>query len=116
MKRSTHVAAPLLASAALSILTGCREQQMKRCVDDHNVVVDDSLCQATQQQNPNNGYYGRPWPYRYYYGGSGGYSPGTVVTGGGYSAAPGVSYSTARGGFGSTHASGGEGGHGGAGE
>lgn len=117
MKRSTHVAAPLLASAALALLAGCR-QQMKRCVDDHNVVVDDSLCEAQQnqqnQQGPNRGGYPGYWPYHFYYGGSGGFGRGSVASGGSFSPKAGVSYSTSRGGFGSAHSS--FGGHGGAGE
>jgi hypothetical protein len=107
MKRSTHVAAPLLASAALSMLAGCRQPQMKRCVDEHNVVVDDSFCENQPGQQNNNNYHpGVPGVFRYYYGGWGGYAPGTAVGGGGFAPVPGASYSTARGGFGSTHASG----------
>lgn len=116
MKRSTHVAAPLLASAALALL-GCR-QQMKRCVDDHNVVVDDSLCAAQQnqqnQQHPVGGGYPGYWPYHYYYGGFGGYGRGSVASGGSLAPRSGFSYSTSRGGFGSSHSS--SGAHGGAGE
>jgi hypothetical protein len=109
MKRSTHVAAPLLASAALAMLAGCRNQEMQRCVDEHNTVVDDSLCKAQPQRNPAGGFY--PIPFRYYYGGYGGYGLGGVVGGGAYAPIAGHSYSssTIRGGFGSTHA-GGEGG------
>ena len=123
MKKSTSVAAPLLASVALAFLAGCREREMQRCVDQKNAVVDDSLCNATpqaqqpnqQQPNPVGGFY--PYPYRWYYGGWGGYSRGTVVGGGGFSPVAGHAYasSTTRGGFGSSF-SGGEGGHGGAGE
>jgi len=111
-KRSLQVAAPLLASAALSLMTvGC-ETQPKRCVDEHNMVVDPSFCQATQSAGQN-GSYGTH--YHYYYGGSGGYSPGTYVTGGAYTPTPGVSYSgTSRGGFGGSAGDGG-GGHGGGG-
>jgi hypothetical protein len=111
MKRSTNVAAPLLASAALAFLAGCRQQQMKRCVDDHNVVVDDSLCETQQhqpQQHPAGGIYPVFIPYHYYYGGFGGFSRGSVVSGGSITPRAGASYSTSRGGFGSTHASGGE--------
>ena len=112
MKRSTSVAAPLLASAAVAILAGChqqQQQQVKRCVDAHDVVVDDSFC-ATQQQpqpNPNGGYY--PSPFRYYYGGLGGYYPGSIATGGGYVPSAGISYTTSRGGFGSSFHGGDEG-------
>ncbi len=91
---------------------------MQRCVDQHNVVVDDSFCKSQPQQpqrNPNGGFY--PAPFFWYYGGYGGFGRGSVVGGGGYAPTTGHSYSssTTRGGFGSTHASG-EGGHGGAGE
>jgi len=105
MKRSQQVTAPLLASAALTLLAGCRQEQMQRCVDEHNVVVDDSLCKV--QPNADNNYYHTP--YRFYYGGGGSYFPGSVATGGGYAPVSGFSYATSRGGFGSTHA-GGEGG------
>ncbi len=44
MRRSTQVAAPLLAAAAFSMLTGCRKPEMQRCVDEQNHVVDDSFC------------------------------------------------------------------------
>ncbi len=113
MKRSTHVAAPLLASAALALLTACRKPEMRRCVDEHNVVVDDSLCgnQPGQQNNNNYHPFGGGF-YRYYYGGYGGYGLGSWVGGGVYAPIGGHTYapssSTARGGFGSTHASGGE--------
>jgi hypothetical protein len=110
MRRSAHVAAPLLASVALATLTACRKPEMQRCIDEHNVVVDDSLCNTQPQHNPNGGYY--PSPFRYYYGGYGGYVLGSMVGGGGYAPMAGHSYSssTSRGGFGSTHSSGGEGG------
>jgi hypothetical protein len=107
VKKSSTVAAPLLASAALAMLTACRQPEMQRCVDEHNVVVDDSLCAAQPQHNPAGGFY--PSPFRYYYGGYGGYGLGSMVGGGGYAPMAGHSYasSTTRGGFGSTHAGGG---------
>jgi hypothetical protein len=111
MKRSTNVSAPLLASAAVAFLAGCRHHEMKRCVDDHNVVVDDSLCEAQQnqqQQHPAGGGYPGYFPYHYYYGGYGGFGRGSLASGGSTTPRAGVSYSTSRGGFGSTHASGGE--------
>lgn len=120
MRRSAHVAAPLLASAALAMLTGCRKPEMQRCVDDHGAVVADNLCQNQPLQQNNGVPYYHPYgggSYRWYYGGLGGYSAGTIVGGGGYAPLPGHSYasSTSRGGFGSTHAGSGEGGHGGEG-
>ncbi len=111
MRRSAHVVAPILAAAALAVTagtTGCRQPEMQRCVDETNKVVDDSLCrQAGQQQRPDGhgGFIFLPSPFRYYYGGYGGYGLGSVVGGGAYSAMPGHSYansSTTRGGFGST--------------
>jgi hypothetical protein len=96
------------------MLTACRKPEMQRCVDEHNVVVDDSLCGGQPQQNPNGGIY--PSPFRWYYGGYGGYGLGSMVGGGGYAPAAGHSYasSTTRGGFGST-LGGGESGSGGEG-
>ncbi len=122
MKRSSHVAAPLLASAALAFLTACRKPEMQRCVDEHNTVVDDSLC--ANQPNAQNNNLAHPgggmggggigyMPYRWYYGGMGGYGRGSIVSGGGYAPIGGHSYSssTSRGGFGSSiHSSGGGGG------
>jgi hypothetical protein len=133
MKRSLHVSAPLLAAAALAISTvGCRKPQMQRCVDEQNRVVPDSFCAAQHPpyhrsgaqcfdaqnlavadnfcagrvQGTGSGFVYYP-SYRYYYGGGGGFGMGSVVTGGGYNPAPGVSYaspsSTTRGGFGSSH-------------
>jgi hypothetical protein len=122
IRRSAQVSAPLLAAAALAVLTtGCRQTQPKRCVDDKNQVVDPSFCEV-QNQNPNqinNNYY-RPgyWPYHYYYGGSGGFVPGSFVSGGSTLPSAGVRYSTTtRGGFGSSFGGGDSsgGGHGGSG-
>jgi len=110
MKRSTQVTAPLLAAAALSLLTGCRKPEMQRCVDEHNNVVDDSFCQnqSAQQQRPDGhgGFIFVPSPYRYYYGGYGGFGLGTQVGGGSLTPTPGASYTT-RGGFGSSFSEGG---------
>lgn len=127
MKRSIQVAAPLLAAAALAMTTGCRKPEMQRCVDEHNIVVDDSHCtnlpqQGLQQQRPDGhgGFLPLFIPYHYYYGGFGGYGLGSTVGGGGSTPIDGRSYAnsagrTTRGGFGSSfskggiHASGGEG-------
>jgi hypothetical protein len=110
MKRSIQVAAPLLAAAALAMTTGCH-REMQRCVDEHNNVVVDSFCQnqSTQPQQRPDGHGGFifvPQPYRYYYGGYGGFGIGSQVGGGSYTPAPGASYTT-RGGFGSSFAEGG---------
>ena len=122
MKHSTQVATPLLAATALAVLTGCRAPQMKRCVDENNKVVDQSFCHDQNQdpnQPPQNNTTVHIPTFRYYYGGSGSFDPGTIATGGSLAPLSGVSYSTTRGGFGSSFG-GGEGeseGHGsGAGE
>jgi hypothetical protein len=120
MRRSSQVAAPLLAAAALSMLTGCRKPEMQRCVDENNHVVDDSLCanlppnQQGVQQRPDGhgGFLPILIPYRYYYGGWGGYGLGSVAGGGGYAPVSGRSYAnrsgvTTRGGFGSSFSEGG---------
>jgi len=123
MKRSTQVAAPLLAATALSLLTGCN-RQMQRCVDENNNVVDDHFCkdqpnQPQQRPDGHGGFIFVPLPYRFYYGGYGNYDLGTRATGGSFTPSSGVSYTT-RGGFGSSFAShssgsGEGGGHGGSG-
>ena len=108
MKRSTQVTAPLLAATALSLLTGCH-REMQRCVDENNNVVDDSLCnnQLTQQRpDGHGGFILVPSPYRFYYGGLGGFGIGTHADGGSFTPTAGRSYTT-RGGFGSSFAEGG---------
>jgi hypothetical protein len=122
MKRSSHVTAPLLAAAALAITTGCEKPQMQRCVDEHNVVVDDSHCanlppdQQQRQPDGHGGFLPLYFPYHYYYGGWGGYGIGTPVGGGSYFPDPAHSYAsrsgaiTTRGGFGRSFGGGGEGG------
>lgn len=97
----------------MSLVAGCRQHDMQRCVDENNKVVDASFCQQPEQQRPDGhgGFIFLPI-YHYYYGGYGGFAPGTVVGGGSFTPTPGRSYSTtSRGGFGSSF--GGEGGHGG---
>jgi hypothetical protein len=116
MKRSTQVAAPLLAAAALAMTTGCRKPEMQRCVDEHNHVVADNLCadQPNQQQRPDGhgGFVPFIIPYHYYYGGWGGFGLGSSVGGGSYAPDPARSYinssgRTVRGGFGRSFSEGG---------
>ena len=119
MKRSTKVAAPLLAAAALAITTGCRKPEMQRCVDENNRVVADSFCanqpnQSQQQQRPDGhgGFIFIPMLYHYYYGGWGGYGLGSTVGGGRLTPSWGRSYinssgRTIRGGFGRSFSEGG---------
>ncbi len=112
MRRSTQVTAPLLASAAVALLTGCHSgPEMQRCVDAQNRVADPTLCRT----GSNSGGGG----YHYYYGGHGNYAPGSTATDGSSTPESGHSYSitngTARGGFGSSFGGGGEGGEGGGG-
>jgi len=117
MRRSNQVAAPLLAAAALSMLTGCKPQ-MQRCVDEQNHVVDDKFCanlppqQDQQQRSDGHGGFLPIFPYRYYYGGWGGYALGSLAGGGGYVPSFGRSYATrsgitTRGGFGNSFSEGG---------
>jgi hypothetical protein len=117
MRRSAKVTAPLLASVALVITTGCRKPEMQRCVDENNTVVDDSFCANlptdNQQYQNLNGSGTVPYHpiYRYYYGGWGGYGVGTRVGGGSDTPSEGHSYATrsgitTRGGFGRSMSSG----------
>jgi hypothetical protein len=112
MRRSTTVVAPLLATAAVALLSGCHQSpEMQRCVDEQNHVVDPSFCKnlpATSQQpaaNHGSGLFIPPL-YHYYYGGWGGYGLGSLAGGGAFAPAPRHSYSfsggTSRGGFGSS--------------
>ncbi|MBS1800260.1 MAG: hypothetical protein JSS95_10575 [Acidobacteria bacterium] len=130
MRRSTKVAAPLLAATALAMMSGCRKPEMQRCVDENNKVVDDSFCANLPQNNGNQQYPNMggggfvPYVplYHRYYGGWGGYALGTLVGGGSTSPVEGHSYitsrgvrtGTVRGGFGRSMSSGSHGG--GAGE
>ena len=94
------------------MLSGCKQEQMKRCVDERNVVVDDSFCENQPGQQNNNNYYHPPGIglFRWYYGGTGNYYPGSFATGGGFAPVSGYSYATSRGGFGESFS--GVGGHG----
>lgn len=121
MKRSLQVAAPLLASTAIALLTtGCHQQpEPQRCVDEQNRVVAASFCanlpQAGNQQNVYRPGFPGYIPYHYYYGGYGGFAAGAIAGGGSRTPLLGHAYSTSstsRGGFGSTFS----GGHGGEGE
>ena len=116
MRRSSHVLAPLLASTALGLVTGCRSPEMQRCVDGNNHVADPSLCTSGAPGRSGGGS-----GYHFYYGGSGNYRLGSAVEGGSTQPEAGHSYSTTtgteRGGFGSSFSGDGEGGgHGGGGE
>ncbi len=124
MKRSLQVTAPLLASAALALLAGCRKPEMQRCVDENNKVVDDKLCanqppgqpanlngQQQPRRDPNGVLIPFILPYHFYYGGYGGYGLGSTVGGGSNTPLSGHTYAgssgartggTSRGGFGST--------------
>ncbi len=96
MRRSAHVFAPLLASAAVAFSTGCHHAEPQRCVDEQNHVVDPKFCanlppggQQPVVGTPGNGggYYGAngiffPHIYSYVYGGGGVFTPGAIVSGG----------------------------------
>lgn len=77
-------AALLLATAALSLQTGCRKPEMQRCVDLQNVVVDDDLCRSTGEQRVLGHKPAASSSFRYYYGGTGSTEAGTLATGGRY--------------------------------
>jgi hypothetical protein len=117
MRRSKQVVAPILASAAMAMLAGCKPD-MQRCVDEGNRVVDPAYCNTLQpgSRHTTVGPSGGSHIYRYYYGGGGSYAVGSTATQGSYAPESGHSYSTtsgtARGGFGSSFG-GGEGGEGG---
>jgi hypothetical protein len=116
MRRSTTVFAPLLATAAVALLSGCHQTpEMQRCVDEKNHVVDPSFCKTLpvagqpQPGQSNGNMIFLPPMYHYYYGGWGGYGIGSLAGGGGFSPSSGHSYSinngTSRGGFGSSFSS-----------
>ena len=119
MRRSRQVVAPILASAAAVLLSGCKPD-MQRCVDENNRVMDPSYCSTLQRGSTQTtvGPSGGAHSYRWYYGGGGSYAAGSGATGGSYAPEIGHSYSTtngtARGGFGSSFGGSSEGGEGGA--
>ena len=112
MRRSAQVFAPLLASAALALSTGCHNAEPQRCVDETNHVVDPKFCSSLPPgaQQPvagstgnGGGYYGGngmffPHMYRSYYGGLGGYALGSILSGGSYAPLSGHRYSSSPGG------------------
>lgn len=102
MKRSKTVDLTILALLAASFGTACaKDPELKHCVDQNGVVVDDSQCtnQATY------GHGGNIIPFRWYYGGTGIFSPGSRISGGSFTPSAGHVYSSpstvSRGGFGS---------------
>ncbi len=109
MKKSSHVSVIFLSSFAAAIMTGCGDDgdwseahwvEAKRCVDNHNIVVEDRLCDETSSSRG-----GSHGGHSFYYGGRG-YYPGEVASGGGRVPQGGVRYASTsqipRGGFGST--------------
>ena len=109
MRRTTRsIVTPLLTAAAVSILTGCRPKQMQRCVDEHDNVVDDKLCDAQpggaqtvvrQRPDGHGGFVPIIIPmYRNYYGGAGSYGVGSHVYGGAYQPQQDQNYRTSSGG------------------
>jgi len=77
LKKSAQVRLGLLATLAVS-LTSCNRKEMQRCVDDHDIVVNDQYC----EQGYNNNYPRTGLLYHWYYGGGGGYVPCTSAFGG----------------------------------
>ncbi len=109
MKRSSQVAAPLLAATAIAMMTSCHKPEMRRCVDQQLTVVDDDLCQNPNEARVRDGTLSPFRPnYRFYYGGDGTRQQRTHASNGSFMPLSGHSYdkprssSTARGGFGAT--------------
>jgi hypothetical protein len=98
--QSIHLAFALLAA---SMLSGCSEEktEIRRCVGEDNIVVEDDKCEHPTYVN------GHP-VWFWYYGGRGGYETGSVVEGGSRNPTPGYRAVSpvSRGGFGSTGARG----------
>ena len=123
MKRSSKIQLTLVATAA-AVFTGCSDDRPpRRCVDDHNKVVDEKFCagqpqQQQQQRSGGVGFIPLLIPYHYYYGGARGYVPMGAAMSGGTSTPPARGFSAAPssrgmfGGAGEAHG----GGSGGAGE
>ncbi len=121
MKRysSRDVSIGFLALAAVSIAVGCEEDEVRQCVDEHQLVVADERC---TDAGAGGGTHIGGHVYHYFYGG---YTPiGSRVSTGsftpvaGHSYVPHASVSVSRGGFGragsisSPHAGGFGGAHG----
>jgi len=87
----------------MAFTSGCRRTQVQNCVGADNRIVDDQLCDQTDQQRKNNpnGFY----PYRWLFGGSSGGRMGDTVVGGAADPTPGMGVvrgsSIKTGGFGS---------------
>jgi hypothetical protein len=101
LKKSSHIQLGLLATLALS-LTSCGRKEMQRCIDDRQMVSEDARCFSSTPG------------YHWYYGGGGGYTTGTFVSGGSFAPHAGysgvTSSSVSRGGFGSSAGHGSSGG------
>lgn len=87
MKSSQLVRLTLLSALALGV-TGCADkQEVQRCVDQNNTLVDEQECERANQLKAQYQYHPpSPLPYWWYYhwvfGGRGGYSRGSVIYGG----------------------------------
>lgn len=79
----------------LAMMIGCSKPEMKRCVDQDRVVVDDDLCHARGEQRILGEKPTDRAAYRYYYGGAGSSESGTVATGGSYAPESGHTYAVA---------------------
>ncbi len=84
MRRSHAVPLILLAVAAVSAATGCREHptQIRNCVDDNRHIVPDERC----DDEPFTGTVILPGSYHYLYGGASGGHLGDAVVGGSWQA------------------------------
>ena len=106
MPRKTAAIHLAFALAAASSLIGCAEEktEIRRCVGEDSTVVEDERCEHPTYVN------GHP-VFFWYYGGRGGYTPGSIAEGGSRTPTPGYRAVSpaARGGFGETGAAHGEG-------
>jgi hypothetical protein len=112
MKKSRLITLGILAATAMACDDDNTSEEVQHCVDADGVVVDEALCNpdagAAINQDPNVPQH----PviiYRWYYGGSRVYTPGSRIiinSGGGWAPSPGHSYSApstiGKGGFGAT--------------
>lgn len=99
--KSKIVGLTLLSSLALGI-AGCDDpkQEVQRCVDQNNVVIDEQQCETADHLKAQyaNGQVPTPIPYWWYYhwifGGNGGYTRGSVIYGG--SMRPSIGFTSVR--------------------
>lgn len=85
MRKTQVLTLTLLAGAMAGCNRISREAEVQRCIDENAQMADEQRCREHVPQ-AGGGYYGYRPAYRWVYGGNGGYTPGSRVTG--YSDAP----------------------------